>query len=121
MNRYPLWKNLLIIASVIFGLLYTIPNFFGESPAIQVTPAKTSAKVDNALLSTIETVLKDASIEFTGVDLDSRGVKVRFKDEDTQIKAKDTLEKSLGQDFTVALNLLSQSPDWLTNLGAKPM
>lgn len=121
MNRYPLWKNILIVVSVVFGLLYTIPNFFGESPAIQVTPAKTSAKVDNAMLANIETVLKDAKIEFTGVYLDSRGVKVRFKDEDTQIKAKDTLEKSLGNDFTVALNLLSQSPDWLTNLGAKPM
>lgn len=121
MNRYPLWKNLLIIVSVIFGLLYTIPNFFGESPAIQVTPAKTSAKVDNAMLANIESVLKAADITFNGVYLDSRGVKVRFKDEDTQIKAKDTLEKSLGKDFTVALNLLSQSPDWLTNLGAKPM
>ncbi len=121
MNRYPLWKNLLIIVSVVFGLLYTIPNFFGESPAIQVTPAKTSAKVDNAMLANIETVLKEANIESTGVYLDSRGVKVRFKDEDTQIKAKDTLERSLGKDFTVALNLLSQSPDWLTNLGAKPM
>ncbi len=121
MNRYPLWKNILIIVSVLFGLIYTIPNFFGESPAIQVTPGKTSAKVDNAMLGKIESLLKESDITFTGVYLDSRGVKVRFKDEDTQIKAKDTLEKALGKDFTVALNLLSQSPDWLSNLGARPM
>lgn len=122
MNRYPLWKNLLVIFAVIIGVVYTAPNFFGESPAVQITPAKTSTRVDAALLGKVEAIFKTENIPFEGVYLDARGVKARFANTDTQIKAKDALVTALGtDDYTVALNLLSRTPDWLLSLGAKPM
>ncbi|MES2502696.1 MAG: protein translocase subunit SecD [Pseudomonadota bacterium] len=121
MNRYPTWKYILIAVVILIGLLYTIPNFFGESPAVQVSPAKTSLKADAALLSKVEATLKLANIPFNGIYLDASGVKVRFADPEAQIKAKDKLIANLGKDYTVALNLLSQTPNWLLGIGAKPM
>lgn len=121
MNRYPTWKYILIAVVILIGLLYTIPNFFGESPAVQVSPAKTSLKADAALLSKVEATLKLANVPFNGIYLDASGVKVRFADPEAQIKAKDKLIASLGKDYTVALNLLSQTPNWLLGIGAKPM
>ena len=121
MNRYPTWKYILIAFVILIGLLYTIPNFFGESPAVQVSPAKTSLKADAALLSKVEATLKLANIPFNGIYLDASGVKVRFADPEAQIKAKDKLIANLGKDYTVALNLLSQTPNWLLGIGAKPM
>lgn len=121
MNRYPLWKNILVITIVLLGLIYTIPNFFGEAPAVQITPAKNSTKLDPALLTQVEAIFNAENIAFDGIFLDARGVKARFANTDTQIKAKDVLQTSLGDDYTVALNLLSRSPDWLRSLGAKPM
>jgi len=121
MNRYPLWKYLLIAAVIIIGLLYTIPNFFGESPAVQVSPAKTSLKADSDLLKKVENTLQLANVPFNGIYLDATGVKVRFANPEDQIKAKDKLLANLGKDYTVALNLLSQTPNWLLAIGAKPM
>src|SRR3990167_4257243 len=121
MNRYPLWKNILVVVMILIGLIYTIPNFFGESPAVQVTSAKSTTKLDPALLGQVEAVFKQEKIQYDGIYLDARGVKARFANTDTQIKAKDVLQASLGKDYTVALNLLSRSPDWLRSLGAKPM
>ncbi|MES2547498.1 MAG: protein translocase subunit SecD [Pseudomonadota bacterium] len=121
MNRYPTWKYILIAVVILIGLLYTIPNFFGESPAVQVSPAKTSLKADAALLNKVEATLKLANIPFNGIYLDASGVKVRFADPEAQIKAKDKLIANLGKDYTVALNLLSQTPNWLLGIGAKPM
>ena len=121
MNRYPTWKYLLIAVVVLIGLLYTIPNFFGESPAVQVSPAKSSLKSDQALLAKVEAALKLANIEFNGIYLDASGVKVRFASPENQLKAKDKLIESLGKDYSVALNLLSQTPNWLLAIGAKPM
>jgi len=121
MNRYPTWKYILIAASVIIGLLYAVPNLYGESPAVQVSPARASLKVDPALLSKVEAALKLADIKFNGIYLDDSGVKVRFDSPEDQLKAKDKLGESLGKDYTVALNLLSQTPDWLLAIGAKPM
>lgn len=121
MNRYPMWKNILIAIVILIGFIYTIPNFFGESPAVQITPAKSTTKFDSALLGQVEEIFKKENIEFDGIYLDARGVKARFKNTDTQIKAKDVLQANLGSDYTVALNLLSRSPDWLHSLGAKPM
>jgi len=121
MNRYPMWKNILVAIMILIGLIYTIPNFFGESPAVQITPAKSTTKLDSALLGQVETIFKQEKIEYDGVYLDARGVKARFANTDTQIKAKDILQANLGKDYTVALNLLSRSPNWLRNLGAKPM
>lgn len=121
MNRYPMWKNIFIAVVILIGFIYTIPNFFGESPAVQITPAKSTTKFDAALLGQVEEIFKKENIEFDGIYLDDRGVKARFKNTDTQIKAKDILQANLGNDYTIALNLLSRSPDWLRSLGAKPM
>ncbi|HEY9277431.1 MAG TPA: protein translocase subunit SecD [Methylotenera sp.] len=121
MNRYPMWKNIFIAIVILIGFIYTIPNFFGESPAVQITPAKSTTKLDPALLGQVEEIFKKENIAFDGIYLDARGVKARFKNTDTQIKAKDILQANLGNDYTVALNLLSRSPDWLRSLGAKPM
>lgn len=121
MNRYPLWKNIFVVFMILMGLIYTIPNMFGESPAIQVTPAKSTSKIDPALLTQVEQILKQEKIVYDGIYLDARGVKARFANTDTQIKAKDVLQANLSTDYTVALNLLSRSPEWLRSIGAKPM
>ena len=121
MNRYPLWKTILIGAVIVIGLLYTLPNFFGESPAVQVSPAKSNLKVDQDLLKKVEDVLKLADIAFDGLYLDESGVKVRFANPEAQIQAKDKLIANLGKEYTVALNLLPQTPAWLQAIGAKPM
>lgn len=121
MNRYPMWKNILVAIMILIGLIYTIPNFFGESPAVQITPAKSTSTLNPALLAQVEAIFKQEKIQYDGVYLDARGVKARFANTDTQIKAKDVLQASLGNDYTVALNLLSRSPNWLRSLGAKPM
>lgn len=121
MNRYPMWKNILVAIMILIGLIYTIPNFFGESPAVQITPAKSTSTLNPALLAQVEAIFKQEKIQYDGVYLDARGVKARFANTDTQIKAKDVLQANLGNDYTVALNLLSRSPNWLRSLGAKPM
>lgn len=98
MNRYPLWKTILIGAVIVIGLLYTLPNFFGESPAVQVSPAKSNLKVDQDLLKKVEDVLKLADIAFDGLYLDESGVKVRFANPEAQIQAKDKLIANLGKE-----------------------
>jgi len=119
MNRYPIWKYVIIAVALVVGILYTLPNFFPEVPAVQVSSAK--AKIDNAILVTVEEALKAANIPYRGAVLDPTGIKVRFADPDTQIKAKDVLQAKLGEQYIVALNLLSSSPQWLASIGALPM
>ncbi|OIQ83366.1 protein translocase subunit SecD [mine drainage metagenome] len=121
MNRYPLWKYLFILAVLVLGGVYATPNFFGESPAVQVSPVKGGGKLDPAFLGQVESALKEGGIVYQGAKQDISGVKVRFADTDTQIKAKDVLTAKLGRDYVVALNLLSRSPEWLGSMGAKPM
>ncbi len=126
MNRFPVWKYALIALCVVVALFYTLPNFFGESPAVQISSAKATVKVDGALLARIEEALKKAGVPSTGVLLDPNGVRLRFADTDVQLKAKDLIEKSLNPDpqnpsYVVALNLLSSSPNWLTAVRALPM
>ena len=89
MNRYPLWKYITVVVALLIGLIYTLPNFFGESPAVQVSSGKATLKVDTSTLERVESTLKAASIESNGTFLDTNGVKVRLKDTDTQLKAKD--------------------------------
>ena len=121
MNRYPLWKYLIIVVAVLAGIVYTIPNFYGESPAIQVSPLRTGVKVDIKLLQKIDDLLSEEGIVAQASYLDKNGVKVRFEDTDTQLKAKDTIQGDLGREYVVALNLLPNSPSWLTSLNALPM
>uniref|UniRef100_Q47AX1 Protein translocase subunit SecD n=1 Tax=Dechloromonas aromatica (strain RCB) TaxID=159087 RepID=Q47AX1_DECAR len=126
MNRYPLWKYITIAIALVMGFVYTLPNFFGESPAVQVSSAKATIKVDEKAKARVEDSLKAAGITHDGIQLDFNGVKTRFKDTDTQLKAKDALEKAFNPDaadpqYVVALNLLAASPQWLTSLHALPM
>ena len=126
MNRYPLWKYLIVAFALALGLVYTLPNFFGESPAVQVSSAKATLKIDTKTLDRVETAIGGANIENKGIFLDANGVKVRLKDTDTQLKAKDVLEKHFNPDptdpqYVIALNLLSSSPQWLTKMHALPM
>ncbi len=121
MNRYPLWKYLVIGAALLISFVYTLPNFFGEVPAVQVMPVRTTEKVDTGLMQRVESSLTAAGIASIGVAMDERGVKARFAGTDVQIKAKDALQAALGPGYTVALNLLPASPQWLAALGAKPM
>ncbi|MBP7079533.1 MAG: protein translocase subunit SecD [Rhodocyclaceae bacterium] len=126
MNRYPLWKNATVIIALVLGILYTLPNFFGEAPAVQVASVKATTKVDSALLATVESALKSASINPKSIVLDANSVRVRLADTDTQLKARDVLDKLLNPDatngrYSVALNLVSNTPDWLSSLHAAPM
>ena len=121
MNRYPLWKYILIGVTVVVALLYTIPNFFGEVPAVQVSPVRATLKSDDALRARIEDILAKATIKSDGVFVDPNGVKARFDETETQYRARDALQKALGEDYVVALNLLSRNPQWLAAIGAKPM
>ncbi|MCR4303290.1 MAG: protein translocase subunit SecD [Gallionella sp.] len=121
MNQYPLWKYLLILAALLAGLIYTLPNFYGESPAVQVSLLRTSLKADAALLERVGNVLSAASLVPEITTLDGNSVKARFADTDSQLKAKDVLGNQMGEDYVVALNLLPRSPQWLTKLNALPM
>ncbi|MHB9119335.1 MAG: protein translocase subunit SecD [Burkholderiales bacterium] len=121
MNRYPLWKYIVIAVALLFGFFYTLPNFYGESPAVQISPARASNTVDPALLTKVEGLLAAGKIAYQGTLLDASGVKIRFADSDTQLKAKDLLQAQLGDGYTVALNLLARSPAWLTDMRALPM
>ncbi|MBM3357691.1 MAG: protein translocase subunit SecD [Betaproteobacteria bacterium] len=121
MNRFPLWKNTIVVLSVVLGLFYTLPNFFGEVPAVQVSPLRATLRADTALMERVEAGLKKANITANGVFLDPTSVKARFSDTDIQIKAKDLLQAELGDDYIVALNLLPASPRWLAAIGALPM
>ena len=126
MNRYPTWGYALIALAVIAAFLYTLPNFFGESPAVQVSSGKATVKVDAAVMARVEETLKKASIDYTGAVLDQTSVRVRFADTDTQLKARDIIDRALNPDpsnptYIVALNLLPASPNWLTAMRALPM
>jgi preprotein translocase subunit SecD len=130
MNRYPLWKYVVIAVALIFGALYSAPNLFPESPAVQVSSQKATVKVDAAVLTRVESALKEAGIAYEGAFLDQVGlnttVRVRFRDTDTQLKAKDALERALNPNsadpaYVVALNLLSTSPRWMASIRALPM
>src|SRR5229473_512870 len=126
MNRYPLWVYVTIAVALVLGALYTLPNFFGEAPAVQVSPARATLKVDPVVLGRVEEALKNAGIQPTGISLDPASIKVRLADTDTQLKAKDLIERTLNPDaanpsYTVALNLLPNSPRWLAAVNAQPM
>ncbi len=126
MNRYPLWKYIVIGVALLIGVFYTLPNFYAEVPAVQVSTSKSNVKIDASTLQTVEEALKAANVPYRGETVDATGVKVRFADPDTQLKAKDVLQAKLNPDpnnpnYIVALNLLSSSPRWLAKIGALPM
>ncbi len=126
MNRYPLWKYIVVAVALVIGVLYTLPNFFGETPAVQVSPIRATIKSDDKLLQQVAATLDKNGISSQGAFLDTNGVKVRLPDTDTQLKARDVLEHAFNPkvddaQYVVALNLLSASPKWLTSIHALPM
>ncbi len=126
MNRYALWKYIVIAIVLAVSALFTLPNFFGEAPAVQVSSGKATIKVDTTTQVRVEQALKAANITPDVMSFDGNSVKARFKDTDTQLRAKDAIQKALVPDasdpsYVVALNLLSRSPSWLSALRAFPM
>ena len=130
MNRYPIWKYTIIVIALLFGVLYTLPNFFGESPAVQISSGKATMKLTSSTAERVEQALQKAAIKADGVVFEQGGaqgtVRVRFHDTDTQFKAKAFLEKELNTDpadpaFLISFNLLPNTPQWLQSLNAMPM
>ena len=126
MNRYPFWKYAVLAIALVIGLLFTLPNLFGEAPAVQISSGKATLKIDSSLTTRVEQVLSAAGLKADFVQFEGNSVKARFGDTDVQIKAKDAISKALNPDpanpsYIVALNLLSRSPQWLTSLHALPM
>ncbi|MDG0025206.1 protein translocase subunit SecD [Trinickia sp. Y13] len=130
MNRYPLWKYVLMAVALLIGLLYTLPNFYGEAPAVQVLSGKATVKLDTSTYAEVEAALAANQIKPDDITVDTASananIRVRLKDTDTQLRVKDVLQKALNPDpndpqYVVALNLQSASPRWLTALHALPM
>ncbi len=126
MNRYPLWKYLILATALLIGIVYSLPNLFGEAPAVQVSSGKATVKVTEAITTQVESALKAAGLNADFVQLEGQSVRARFADTDTQLKAKDAISKALNPDSTdpsyiVALNLVSRSPVWLSSVHALPM
>ena len=126
MNRYPVWKFAIIVLALLLGVVYTLPNFFGEAPAVQVSSSKVSAKVDEGTLKRVAEAIEGANVPAAVLTLEGNSIKARFETTEQQLKAKDAIQKALIPDgadngYVVALNLLSRSPSWLTALHAAPM
>ena len=126
MNRYPVWKYAIIALAFLVGAFYTLPNFFGEAPAVQVSSAKSTVKIDSGTQTRVREALAAAGIAAEAITLDGNSIRARFDNTDIQLKAKDAVQKALVPDpsdppYIVALNLLSRSPAWLSKLGAAPM
>ena len=120
MNQNPWWRYLLIAAVLLPGFFYALPNLFGDDPGVQIRAARTTA-VTPFVLDRVEQILSQEQIEPLGMISDEKGVRVRFDSSETQIRARDALQDSLGNQYTVALTLVPSSPGWMNTLGAAPM
>ena len=120
MNRYPLWKYILILIILIFSTIYALPNLYGSDPALQVSASR-SAEVSDLTKFQIESALKDAKMEYKNIELDNSKLLIRFKNEDDQLKAQSIVKQALGTTYVVALNLAPSTPAWLKMFGAEPM
>ena len=121
LNKYPLWKNLLIVAVLLIGALYAAPNIYPEDYAIQVTGSREVHEVDASLMDRVTQALSEQGISVKSTELENGTGLIRFTDSDTQLTAKDTVHKVVGDNYVVALNLAPTTPDWLTSIGAGPM
>ncbi|EGQ8390701.1 TPA: protein translocase subunit SecD [Vibrio cholerae] len=120
LNRYPLWKYLMVMLTIAVAALYALPNIYGEDPAIQITGAR-GASVDMSTLDAVTDALNKAQLSQKSIALENGSILVRFNDTDTQISARDIISEALGKDKIVALNLAPSTPDWLESIGAAPM
>src|SRR5574343_134605 len=126
MNRYPLWKYVTIVVALLIATLYTVPNFFGEAPAVQLSAAQATVKLDTSSVVAVEQALAAQGLTAAAVQFDGQSVKARFGSTDDQIKARDAIDRALNKDpantqYVVALTLLPRTPSWLQAVGAKPM
>ena len=126
MNRYAVWKYLVILIAVLLGSVYTLPNFFGEAPAVQVSPGRASIKVDLGVQGKVKEALKAAGLTASMLTLENNSLKARFETTDEQLKAKDAIQRTLNTEadnpsYIVALNLIARTPTWLSSLRAAPM
>ncbi|MDP3131991.1 MAG: protein translocase subunit SecD [Burkholderiaceae bacterium] len=126
MNRYPLWKYAIILVALLISAIYALPNLFGESPAVQVSAARSTVRIDDGTVTRVEQALAAQGVEAALIQRDANSVKARFENTDDQLKARDALEKAFNPDpadagHVVALNLLPRTPAWLASLGASPM
>ena len=119
-NRYPVWKNLLILTVLAFGMIYSLPNFYGEDPSVQLSPSR-NAKIDENVVQQIEKLLTDNGVKTKASELNDNRILLRFNDTDTQIKAEELLKSNMGNNYSIALNLAPATPGWLRAIGAKPM
>jgi len=119
-NHFPFWKNFLIITVLLVGIVYALPNLFGDDPSVQIS-ASNETEISPAQLGNIESTLKKAAITVKAVEMQKNKVLVRFNNTNEQMRAADLLRNSIGNKFTVALNLAPATPDWLRSFGAEPM
>ena len=121
MNRYPLWKYLLIAFTVVLAVIYSLPNLFGETPAVQVSTNRQSIIINSQTEAKVAAALKAANIPTDGMFVVDNSLKVRFKDAETQLKGRDVIENTLGEGYITALNLLADSPEWMAKINANSM
>src|SRR4051812_1139095 len=112
MNKYPMWKYVIIVIALVVSLLYAAPNLFGEVPAVQVSGARATVKVDETVRAGFDEALKAAGVATLGAELEEGSARYRFADTDTQIKARDVIQAKAGPQYVVALNLVPNSPHW---------
>ncbi|RDE97078.1 protein translocase subunit SecD [Aggregatibacter aphrophilus] len=120
LNRYPLWKNLMVIFLVAIGILYALPNLYGEDPAVQISGTR-GQEANSGILSEVQTVLKDNNLATKSIVLENGSILVRFNNTDAQLLAKDKITEKLGTNYSVALNLAPATPAWLSSIGGNPM
>jgi preprotein translocase subunit SecD len=121
LNKYPLWKYAIIAIAILVSALYAAPNLFGEVPAVQVAGARASVKVDDELRAKLDEALKAANVAVTRVEMEHDALRFLVANTDTQIKARDVIQKNVGPNYVVALNLVPNSPHWMQAIGSKPM
>lgn len=122
MNRYPLWKNILIAVILIVAAIYTIPNFFGQAPSLQFSPKRQTVTLTQQTEADIKKILADGKVNYTGFFVEKNNYKIRFASPDDQLKASDLIKKSVdADDYIVALNSISDAPEWMSNINARPM
>ena len=120
LNRYPLWKNLMVIFLVAIGVLYALPNLYGEDPAVQISGTR-GQEANSSVLSEVQTVLKENNLATKSIVLENGSILVRFNNTDNQLLAKDKITEKLGNNYSIALNLAPATPKWLSSIGGNPM
>ncbi|MDO4694030.1 MAG: protein translocase subunit SecD [Eikenella sp.] len=121
MNRYPIWKYLLIALTIVVAGLYALPNLYGETPAVQVSSSRQSQPVNETTQQAVTQALEEAGIRHQGMFIADGSLRVRLANEEEQSKARDAIERKLGSGHIIALNLIANTPDWMSRLGANPM